>query len=190
MAGLGRMAEEAGAQDGAGDRRARSRQGQAQGDRGRAGPLRPRTVTLAHPARRGPTSGRRWRRCNGERRWPIRSIATTCSPTRTRLFYRPNSSHRWQCFRCRRRRRCRWASPSCSSTSEQAELDGLFVDPDHWRRGIGTALVNEAVHRARRLGLALSVIAGAEARAFYESCGFSVEGEAQTRFGPALRMTR
>ena len=71
-----------------------------------------------------------------------------------------------------------------------AELDGLFVEPDQWRRGVGTALVNEAVHRARRLGLALGVTAGAEARIFYESCGFSVEGEAQTRFGPALRMTR
>ena len=73
---------------------------------------------------------------------------------------------------------------------QKAELDGLFVEPDHWRLGVGTALVNEAVHRARRLGLALSVIAGADARQFYESCGFSVEGEAQTRFGPALRMTR
>ena len=72
----------------------------------------------------------------------------------------------------------------------QAELDGLFVEPDHWRRGVGTALVNEAVHRARRLGLTLTVTAGADARQFYESCGFSVEGEAQTRFGPALRMTR
>lgn len=73
---------------------------------------------------------------------------------------------------------------------QQAELDGLFVEPEHWRRGIGTALVNEAVHRARRLGLALSVVAGTDARQFYESCGFSVEGDVQTRFGPALRMTR
>ena len=71
-----------------------------------------------------------------------------------------------------------------------ADLDGLFVDPDHWRHGVGTALVNEAVHRARQLGLALRVTAGPDGRAFYESCGFSVEGEAETRFGPALRMTR
>lgn len=72
----------------------------------------------------------------------------------------------------------------------KAELDGLFVEPDHWRRGIGSALVDEAVHRARRLGLSLTVVAGAQARQFYESCGFSVEGDEQTRFGPALRMTR
>ena len=70
------------------------------------------------------------------------------------------------------------------------ELDGLFVEPDLWRCGIGTALVHEAAHEARRRGLSLSVIAGPSARDFYESCGFTVEGDAQTRFGPALRMSR
>ena len=70
------------------------------------------------------------------------------------------------------------------------ELDGLFVEPELWRRGIGTALVEEAAHRARRRGLSLTVTAGPSARAFYETCGFSVEGGAETRFGPALRMSR
>ena len=42
----------------------------------------------------------------------------------------------------------------------------------------------------RRLGLALKVVANPRARRFYESCGFTVEGEEQTRFGPALRMTK
>jgi hypothetical protein len=51
-------------------------------------------------------------------------------------------------------------------------------------------LADAATHEARRKGLTLSVIAAPGARRFYESCGFSVEGEAQTRFGPALRMTR
>ena len=71
-----------------------------------------------------------------------------------------------------------------------SELDGLFVEPEHWRRGIGSALVEAATHDARRRGLSLSVTAGPNARAFYENCGFAVEGEAQTRFGPALRMSR
>ena len=72
-----------------------------------------------------------------------------------------------------------------------AELDGLFVEPDLWRRGIGSALVEEAVHEARRRGLSLvTVVAGPSARDFYESCGFMVEGAADTRFGPALRMSR
>ena len=70
------------------------------------------------------------------------------------------------------------------------ELDGLFVEPDLWRHGIGTALVEEATHEARRRGFTLAVTAAPGARDFYERCGFSVEGEAQTRFGPALRMSR
>ena len=71
-----------------------------------------------------------------------------------------------------------------------AELDGLFVEPDLWRQGIGSALVNVAVHTARMQGLTMMVIANPSARSFYEKCGFVVEGEAKTRFGPALRMSR
>ncbi len=71
-----------------------------------------------------------------------------------------------------------------------AELDGLFVEPDLWRQGIGAALVDVAVHEARLQGLAMTVVANPSARDFYEKCGFTVEGEAQTRFGPALRMSR
>ena len=70
------------------------------------------------------------------------------------------------------------------------ELDGLFVEPDLWGQGIGRTLVEAAVHEARRRGLALKVIANPRARRFYESCGFTLEGEEQTRFGPALRMTK
>ena len=72
-----------------------------------------------------------------------------------------------------------------------AELDGLFVEPELWRRGIGSALVKEAVHDARCRGLSLmTVVASPGAREFYQRCGFTVEGAAQTRFGPALRMSR
>lgn len=70
------------------------------------------------------------------------------------------------------------------------ELDGLFVEPDLWGHGIGRALVDAATHEARKRGLALKVIANPRARRFYESCGFTLEGEEQTRFGPALRMSR
>jgi N-acetylglutamate synthase-like GNAT family acetyltransferase len=71
-----------------------------------------------------------------------------------------------------------------------AELDGLFVEPDHWGEGVGRTLADHAVHQARRKGLTLSVIASPTALGFYEKCGFSVEGEADTRFGPAVRMSR
>jgi GNAT superfamily N-acetyltransferase len=70
------------------------------------------------------------------------------------------------------------------------ELDGLFVEPDLWGHGIGRTLVDAATHEARRKGLALKVIASPRAKRFYESCGFTVEGDEQTRFGPALRMTK
>jgi len=70
------------------------------------------------------------------------------------------------------------------------ELDGLFVEPDLWGGGIGRALVNAATRDARKRGLALKVIANPRARRFYEHCGFSVEGEVETRFGPGLRMTK
>jgi GNAT superfamily N-acetyltransferase len=69
------------------------------------------------------------------------------------------------------------------------ELDDLFVDPDAMRRGIGRALVAEAVARARRSGCSrLDVTANPDARAFYESVGFVDTGTAETRFGPAPRM--
>ena len=71
-----------------------------------------------------------------------------------------------------------------------AELDGLFVEPELWRLGVGSALVEAAVHHARQKGLTLSVAASPGARPFYERNGFSLEGEERTRFGPALRMSR
>ncbi len=76
------------------------------------------------------------------------------------------------------------------SSEAEAEIDGLFVEPGQWGQGIGRALIDHAVHKARRKGLTLAVIAGPTARGFYEKCGFSVEGEAKTRFGPAIRMSR
>ncbi len=70
------------------------------------------------------------------------------------------------------------------------ELDGLFVEPDLWGLGIGRALADAATHHARRQGLSLWVVANPGARGFYEKCGFSMEGDAETRFGPALKMSR
>ena len=75
-------------------------------------------------------------------------------------------------------------------TDEAVELAGLFVEPDSWGRGVGSALVEEATHVARRAGFSLTVIAAPTARGFYEKCGFSIEGETQTWFGPALSMSR
>lgn len=72
-----------------------------------------------------------------------------------------------------------------------AELDGLFVEPTRWREGIGTRLVKAAQRLAKSRGSkVLTVIANPTAQQFYERCEFSVTGMAQTRFGPAVLMTR
>lgn len=73
----------------------------------------------------------------------------------------------------------------------RAELDGLFVEPEHWRKRIGSALVEAVIREARRKGLTvLTVVASPSARAFYERCGFTVEDATETRFGPAWTMSR
>lgn len=70
------------------------------------------------------------------------------------------------------------------------ELDGLFVEPDRWRQGIGAALVEAAAHVALGRGGALTVIANPAALGFYDRCGFVGEEMVKTRFGSGLRMSR
>ncbi|HEY6758017.1 MAG TPA: GNAT family N-acetyltransferase [Baekduia sp.] len=71
------------------------------------------------------------------------------------------------------------------------ELDGLFVEPEAMRRGVGRALVEDVVARARAGGAtAIEVIGGPETRRFYEGCGFVAVADAPTRFGPATRRRR
>jgi GNAT superfamily N-acetyltransferase len=70
------------------------------------------------------------------------------------------------------------------------ELDGLFVEPDRLRSGIGRALVEDAVARASARGCRRLEVTAGPAQGFYERTGFRVISEAQTRFGPAVRMRR
>ncbi len=73
--------------------------------------------------------------------------------------------------------------------AEAVELDGLFVDPDHMRRGIGAALVADVAARARAGGATrLEVTANTNALAFYRREGFVIVGEVMTTFRPAPRM--
>lgn len=69
------------------------------------------------------------------------------------------------------------------------ELDALFTDPDWMRRGIGMALVVDAVAHARTLGtVAIEVTGNDHAAAFYAAAGFTPMGIVDTPGGvPATR---
>ena len=72
-----------------------------------------------------------------------------------------------------------------------ADLDGLFVEPDIRRRGVGRALVEHCAKVALDRGSrALHVIGNPHAEAFYLSAGFTVIGHTETRFGRGLLMIK
>ena len=72
-----------------------------------------------------------------------------------------------------------------------AELDGLFVEPDLWRGGIGRHLVGQAERLALRDGAKyLHVVGNPNAEKFYLACGFVQIGLHETRFGPGLMMRK
>lgn len=75
-------------------------------------------------------------------------------------------------------------------TDDYYELDGLFVEPGWMYRGLGRALVQDAVARASTSGAARLEVTAGPAQGFYEKVGFSVVAQAVTRFGPAVRMRR
>ncbi len=73
----------------------------------------------------------------------------------------------------------------------EAELDALFVEPHLWRHGIGRTLVDHMAEVAHaRAASFLYVIGNPHAEGFYLSCGFSVTGRTETRFGVGLTMRR
>ena len=75
---------------------------------------------------------------------------------------------------------------------DDAELEGLFVEPAEWRKGVGTLLVRAILREATAWGAnRLHVTANAEAVPFYRAQGFAVIGERASELGPmALLMAR
>src|SRR6476620_5732997 len=64
------------------------------------------------------------------------------------------------------------------------ELEDLFTDPEWMRRGVATALVDDAVECARRSGVRrIEVTGNQHALAFHENAGFARDGEVLTQFG-------
>lgn len=82
-------------------------------------------------------------------------------------------------------------SPNPHDDETIGVIAALYVDPPHWRRGFGAALMQVATARARERGfreLWLRVLEGNEsARRFYENLGFQVDGSAQREaYGDAV----
>jgi N-acetylglutamate synthase-like GNAT family acetyltransferase len=73
----------------------------------------------------------------------------------------------------------------------EAELDGLFVEPNFWRKGVGRSLVDRcALFAAANGATLLHVLGNPHAEAFYRTCGFEQIGVCQTRFGIGLLMQK
>ena len=72
-------------------------------------------------------------------------------------------------------------SDALSSTSE---LLAIYVDPKHWRRGVGQRLWDEVEDQLRRSGFSDAIVwvlqDNAGALAFYRSNGFVVDGVEKT----------
>jgi GNAT superfamily N-acetyltransferase len=76
-------------------------------------------------------------------------------------------------------------------TDGATELDGLFVEPDAWRQGIGRLLVDHCAQLARTQGSgALHVTGNPHAEGFYLACGFERIGTVETRFGAGLLLRK
>ncbi|MGA7804566.1 GNAT family N-acetyltransferase [Bradyrhizobium sp.] len=66
-----------------------------------------------------------------------------------------------------------------------AQLHGLFVDPAHWKRGIGRVLFGAAVARAKGIKAgALMITAEPSAEGFYKRMGAIRIGEGPFYFSP------
>jgi GNAT superfamily N-acetyltransferase len=71
------------------------------------------------------------------------------------------------------------------------ELDALFVEPSIQRRGIGRKLIEHCAETARSMGSkALHAAGNIHAKQFYLSCGFTIVGTFETRFGLALLLQK
>ena len=80
---------------------------------------------------------------------------------------------------------------------EVAEVVAMYVEPRHWRRGAGAALMSAAAARLERLPYKEAVLwtfkENARAIAFYEVLGWQPDGAEKIHAGsgqPAIRMRR
>ena len=65
------------------------------------------------------------------------------------------------------------------------EIFGIYVHPDHWRRGVGGQLLSAAADRMISSGFVMLILWAAErnsrARLFYEKQGWTLSGKTRTK---------
>ena|SRR5579872_38824 len=80
---------------------------------------------------------------------------------------------------------CGFATTLITAGSRSGELAGLYMDPEHWGRGVGALLLAEAQARLDARGCSsaeLWVLAGnTRAQRFYESHGWQPDGVTRTQ---------
>lgn len=68
--------------------------------------------------------------------------------------------------------------------TQTGEIWGLYVAPDHWRRGLGTRLLQEGMRllyaRGHRQAILWVLEGNQQGRGFYEAMGFRPDGAAKT----------
>lgn len=106
-----------------------------------------------------------------------------------------NSSTRWQledrCVRVAERDGQALGFSVVLPRSQTAILDGLFVEPDRWKQGIGRALMEDAFVLARAAGAeVMEVLANPYADGFYTRLGFVRIGTVTTPLGIGGKMRR
>lgn len=74
------------------------------------------------------------------------------------------------------------------NTSEEAQIRHIAVDPKMHRKGLGQMILSALESVARELGAVRAVTNSREtSMAFFESCGFAIEGDASSELGMLKR---
>ena len=93
---------------------------------------------------------------------------------------------------------------ACGSSQDEdvdrervGEVYVIYVHPEHWRKGVGTALLGKALDRLRKDGFEEAILwvlrGNQQAIAFYEGAGFEADGASRVKRradGPEMPIVR
>ncbi|MEI9938121.1 MAG: GNAT family N-acetyltransferase [Pseudomonadota bacterium] len=81
-------------------------------------------------------------------------------------------------------------SRDADTSPSVGEVTAIYVDPNFWRSGLGTSLIQAAFDSARQRSLSEVTLwvltANISARAFYEARGFKTDGQTKTEQRPGF----